>query len=314
MSQKFSCEKCGYFTDTKQHYVYHCNTKKHVNNETTEYKFECNNCNKKYKSNVGLWKHKKICKEIKNTVIKEDVLIPQQEEINEDKLTILITNIVTKIVTKLVSNTVTDTVTNTITNLLSQNNEEIKNIISELAKTGQLTPIVTNPTINDHSINSHNKIDINVFLNEKCQNAVNMSSLIKDIMFGAKDIENITKHGYVKAITDRLVDKIGGYSVYERPIHYYIENSKDEPEENEDPPQETIHIKENNKWNTEEIGDHDLLLDNLNTINDVMIEKSKKNELVNSMVKRGKRYDQTKEVIKNVLQTVELNEHQIQTL
>jgi hypothetical protein len=141
-----------------------------------------------------------------------------------------------------------------------------------------------------------------------------MSSLIKDIMFGAKDIENITKHGYVKAITDRLVDKIGGYSVYERPIHYYIENSKDEPEENEDPPQETIHIKENNKWNTEEIGDHDLLLDNLNTINDVLVEKSKKNELVNSMVKRGKRYDQTKEVIKNVLQTVELNEHQIQTL
>lgn len=288
MSSKYSCVKCCYFTNKKQDYDKHIITKKHTNNDTV-LSFECKKCSKKFVTNSGLWRHNKVCngkkEEIKNTVIKDEVSISQQENTNEDKLSKLMSDM-----------------------------EYIKNIISELAKTGQLTPIVTNPTINDHSINSHNKIDINVFLNEKCQNAVNMSSLIKDIMFGAKDIENITKHGYVKAITDRLVDKIGGYSVYERPIHYYIENSKDEPEENEDPPQETIHIKENNKWNTEEIGDHDLLLDNLNTINDVLIEKSKKNELVTSMVKRGKRYDQTKEVIKNVLQTVELNEHQIQTL
>jgi len=285
MSKKYGCEKCGYFTNIKHHFENHNISKKHTQKSGDDFSYECDKCSKKFITVGGLNKHKKNCKEIKNTVIKEEVSISQQENTNEDKLSKLMSDM-----------------------------EYIKNIISELAKTGQLTPIVTNPTINDHSINSHNKIDINVFLNEKCQNAVNMSSLIKDIMFGAKDIENITKHGYVKAITDRLVDKIGGYSVYERPIHYYIENSKDEPEENEDPPQETIHIKENNKWNTEEIGDHDLLLDNLNTINDVMIEKSKKNELVNSMVKRGKRYDQTKEVIKNVLQTVELNEHQIQTL
>lgn len=303
MSQKFVCEKCSYSTNKKQHYDYHCNTKKHLNNENIEYNFECKICNKKYKSNVGLWKHKKTCKEIKNTVIKEESPPPQKEEINEDKLTILITNIVTKVVTKLVSNTLADTLTNTVT-------DTVTNVITELAKTGQIVPTSNNT----NNINSHNKIDINVFLNEKCQNAVNMSSLIKDIMFGAKDIENIAKHGYVKAVTDRLVDKIGGYSVYERPIHYFIENGKDAPEENEDDPHESIHIKENDKWNREEVGDHDLLLTNLNTINDVLVEKSQKNERINQEVKRGKRYDKTGEIIRNVLHSVELNEEQIQTL
>ena len=136
LSTEYYCEKCDYITCRKSNINNHYKSTRHILatngniiKQSENNNFICEFCDKIYKDRTGLWKHKKICKEIKNTVIKEDVLIPQQEEINEDKLTILITNIVTKIVTKLVSNTVTDTVTNTITNLLSQNNEEIKNII-----------------------------------------------------------------------------------------------------------------------------------------------------------------------------------------
>jgi hypothetical protein len=62
---KFYCEKCYYFTNIKQHYEYHCNTSKHKNFNEELFSFGCKNCNKKFKSNVGLWKHKKVCKEIK---------------------------------------------------------------------------------------------------------------------------------------------------------------------------------------------------------------------------------------------------------
>jgi hypothetical protein len=251
-------------------------SKKHLNLNETQYAFECKNCNKKYKSNMGLWKHKKICnvKKEESTELTNQLLEEKNNEIKEMKNMII----------------------------------QMKEMISDLAKSGQLVPTNTN-------INSHNKIDINIFLNEKCKNAVNMSSLIQDIIIGSKDIENIEKHGYVRAITDKIVDKIGGYSVYERPIHYFIENTKDTPENsNDDEPQETIHIKENNKWNVEDMEEHDVLLTNINTINDVLQEKPQESERVKYEIKRGRRYDRTGQIIKNVLHSVEINEEKINSL
>ena len=62
MEYKYCCIKCAYNTNIKQHFDNHNNSKKH--NETAkEISFECINCSKKYKTNGGLWKHKKICKE-----------------------------------------------------------------------------------------------------------------------------------------------------------------------------------------------------------------------------------------------------------
>lgn len=288
MNKKICCEKCCYYTNKNQDYEKHITTKKHTQNKNSIFKYDCKKCNKKFTTYSGSWRHNKNCnvnKEITIANTKE-----KDKEEDEDKFT-------------------------KIMNMISQNNQNMistmKNMITELVNTGQLIPTPTN-------INSHNKIDINVFLNEKCKNAINMSSLIEDIMFGIKDVEAIGKHGYVKAITDKLVNKISGYSVYERPIHYFIENGKDTLKENEedddDQPQETIHIKENNKWNTEEPIEHDLLLTNMNTINDVLVKKSQTNERINQEIKRGKRYDKTGQIIKNVLQSVELNEQELQLL
>jgi len=276
---KYSCEKCFYFTNVKQTFENHKKSKAHTQKENNEFdgNFECNACKKKYKTNSGLWKHKNICNLIKQNANERTNQLLLEEKNNEIK---------------------------EMKNMIIQ----MKEMISELAKSGQLVPTNTN-------INSNNKIDINVFLNEKCQNAVNMSSLIKDIVLGSKDIENIEKHGYVKAITDKIVDKIGGYSVYERPLHYFIENNKDSNENrNDDEPQETIHIKENNKWNVEDMVEHDVLLTNINTINDALQVRSHNSERVKFEVTRGRRYDRTGQIIKNVLHTVEIDEEKINSL
>jgi hypothetical protein len=275
---KYSCEKCLYFTNKKYCFDKHNKSKIHEQKQNNEYeeKYECVSCKKKYKTQSGLWKHKKLCnvKKEESTELTNQLLEEKNNEIKEMKNMII----------------------------------QMKEMISELAKSGQLVPTNTN-------INSNNKIDINVFLNEKCQNAVNMSSLIKDIVLGSKDIENIEKHGYVKAITDKIVDKIGGYSVYERPLHYFIENNKDSSENrNDDEPQETIHIKENNKWNVEDMVEHDVLLTNINTINDALQVRSNNSERVKFEVTRGRRYDRTGQIIKNVLHTVEIDEEKINSL
>jgi len=58
---KYSCEKCKYYTNIKQHYYLHINTNKHKNCDENNKVFECEKCNKKFESNSGLWKHKKKC-------------------------------------------------------------------------------------------------------------------------------------------------------------------------------------------------------------------------------------------------------------
>jgi hypothetical protein len=182
----------------------------------------------------------------------------------------------------------------------------MKDLLIELSKKENITKI-------ENHTNSHNKIDFNIFLNDKCKNAINMSSLIESIVFGLKDVENIQKQGYVKTITDIVVEKINNYSVYERPLHYYIEDKPDEENE-DDEPNETIHIKENNRWNKEDPSEHDIFLTNMNTINDVLQEKTKQNQLANQEVKSGRRYNKTGKIITNILDTVKLNEDKVKEL
>jgi len=164
-------------------------------------------------------------------------------------------------------------------------------------------------------VNSNNKIDFNLFLNEKCKNAINMSSLIETIVVSMKDIENLEKQGYVKTVTDMVVEKINNYSVYERPLHYFIGDKPNEEDEDEDiEPNEIIHIKDNDQWTKEDRSEHDVFLTNMNTINDAFMEKTKQNERMNQEVKSGRRYNKTGKIITNILETVTLNEEKVKEL
>ena len=197
------------------------------------------------------------------------------------------------------------------TELYKQNNEilkensEMKNMLVELSKKEYVTKVEN--IDNSQNTNSHNKIKIDIFLNEKCKHAINMSSLIESIVIGIKDIENIEKFGYVKTITNIIAEKLGDYSLYERPLHY-IENKELEDEEI---PNDTIHIKDHDKWNTEDLSEHDVLLENMNEINSMFQEKTKENEQVNQVVKQSRRYDKTGKIITNILEKVKINEEQL---
>jgi len=276
---KFSCEKCLYSTDSKFCFESHKKSKIHIQKENNEFveNFQCKICNKTYKSRVGLWRHKKKCEEEK-----------KRKENEEMK------NIVTQ---------------------LLKDNKEMKNMLIEISKK-EFTKIENIENIDNSQTNSNNKIDFNLFLNDKCKNAINMSSLIQDIIIGGQDIENIEKYGYVKTITDKLVSKIGGYSVYNIPIHYFIENRNKESNENDEDSeiQDTIHIKENDIWNTESISENEILLDNLNALNGALLDKSQNKPRAIQEIKSGKHYNRTELIMKDVLQSVEINDEKLQTL
>jgi len=287
---KYSCEKCLYSTDSKFCFESHKKSKTHVKREKNEFEgnFQCKICNKTYTTNSGLWHHKKKCEEEKKRKEEEEIrrividLFKQNNEIQKQN------------------------------NEIIKENNEMKNMLIELSKKENITNI---ENIDNSQTNSNNKIDFNLFLNDKCKNAINMSSLINSIVITMKDIENIEKHGYVKTVTDMVVEKINDYSVYERPLHYFIGDNPNNDEEDEDAePNEIIHIKDNDRWTKEDRSEHDVFLTNMNTINDVLQEKTKRNERMNQEVKSGRRYNKTGKIITNVLETVTLNNENLKQL
>ena len=292
--KKFSCEKCFYFTDSKFCFENHKKSKNHITRENNEYKemFKCVICNKSYKSYCGFYNHRKRCESEKKIKDEEEIekKLKEYEEIRKIIIDLYKTN--TEILKK--------------NNEIIKENSEMKNMLVEISKKEFVTNNIENID-NSHNINSNNKFDINIFLNDKCKNAINFSSLIESIVIGIKDIENIEKNGYVKTITDIITEKIGDYSIYERPLHfYYIENKKDE-----EPPNDTIHIKDNDIWNEEDLSEHDVLLTNINKLNTMVLEKTKDNEQVNQVVKIGRRYNKTGKIITNILDKVKINEEEL---
>ena len=68
LCHKFCCEKCDYGTSKKSSYDDHLVSNKHIKSmainhilQKPGYGYSCDNCDKKYKDNSGLWRHKKKC-------------------------------------------------------------------------------------------------------------------------------------------------------------------------------------------------------------------------------------------------------------
>jgi len=227
INEKFKCLKCDFKCSKKGDWSRHLLTAKHKNmynmtdgddeihNNTSSYK--CVICFKNYISRNGLWLHKKKCKSV-------DESFPQ---IN--------------------GSSVNDS-SNNIIELLINENKDFKNIILELVKTNnelqkqmidvcqKIQPGNTNIHTNSHN-NSHNKtFNLQVFLNEECKDALNMSEFINSIEIKVSDLENMGKIGYVEGMSNIIIKQLNDTDMYKRPVHC------------SDAKRETLYVKEENKW------------------------------------------------------------------
>ena len=205
IANKFSCNVCDYNTSNKYDFEKHINTIKHKTNtlaiepcdlamyleeKSQHHKFICSNCNKTYKDNSGLWKHKKRC-------------IP---DISSDNIDL--------------------TDSNVILHLIKQN-DDFKQILIEQSKTildqnNKLFEICKNGTSNTNinHVNSHNKtFNLNVFLNETCKDAMNIMDFVDSIKLQLSDLEKVGKNGYVEGISDIITSNLKALDVTQRPIH-----------------------------------------------------------------------------------------------
>ena len=92
-------------------------------------------------------------------------------------------------------------------------------------------------TINANTINSNNNtFNMNMFLHEQCKDAMNMKDFVNSIQLNLTDLENVGTHGYVKGMSNILIDNLQKMDVYKRPVHC------------SDVKRDTLYVKDNNEW------------------------------------------------------------------
>jgi len=205
------CELCDYSSSKKSQYTRHLSTDKHKTRENgskmvendsnlgpkSSNHYECM-CGKKYKHDSGYYRHKKKCLENK--------LVKTTNEQNTTKMSDK----------------------EIISMLVSQNSE-----LMGLIKNG-INNTTTN-TINNTN-NSNNSFNLNVFLNETCKDAMNISDFVRSIKVRLDDLENTGRRGYIEGISDIILKNLNNLEQQLRPVH--CSDSK----------REVLYIKDNNKW------------------------------------------------------------------
>jgi hypothetical protein len=92
-------------------------------------------------------------------------------------------------------------------------------------------------TINANTItNNNNTFNMNMFLNEQCKDAMNMKDFVNSIQLNLTDLENVERDGYVKGMSNILINNLQKTDVYKRPVHC------------SDVKRDTLYVKENNEW------------------------------------------------------------------
>jgi hypothetical protein len=236
--KKYSCEICDFITSDKTDFSRHCFTRKHISltklinldDQKTE-KHICKHCSKIYKSKQGLWKHNKTCISDENIQF-SNTLITQDDDIECSEP---IKNYIMKLVEQ---NMQLSEQTNELKNMFIQQNTEFMQQTAELHE--KMDTLAENPpqqiTNNIQNNKITNQFNLNVFLQQTCKDAINMSDFIDSLEINTKSLERTGTHGYVHGISTIFMDGLRKLKVHERPIHCT------------DLKREVLYIKDNDKW------------------------------------------------------------------
>jgi len=226
-TQKYNCKSCDYRTSKKSSYDKHLTTAKRatfiVSNLIAQScpEHKCVNCDKIYKSRVGLWTHKKKCKEEEPKKEEEDIKSNMDliMEILKQNQTIMSENQEFKgmIIEKPTSE---NNDSSLIIELLKQN-QDFKNLMIEqnkymMEQSKQMMELAKNAGNNN---NNTTKFNMQIFLNETCKDAMNITEFVNSLVLTFKDLEDLGRYGYTQGITNIFTRGLQATEVSKRPIH-----------------------------------------------------------------------------------------------
>ena len=207
----FSCINCDYKCSKKQDYIRHLQTNKHeilTNTDQKDFQYVCL-CGKKYKHKQSLFTHRKKCTHQQPVEIIEPKIEEKVSDTFDKELLII--------------------------QLLKQN-QELQQSLIELAKKS-----VTITNNNTNTNNSHNKtFNLQIFLNEECKDALNISEFVSSIKVELDDLEATGRLGYIEGVSRIMNKNLKELDINKRPIHC------------SDLKREVLYIKNDDQWTKEE--------------------------------------------------------------
>jgi len=179
----FECKFCDYKSSKKSQYDRHLLTLKHKRTQTATVlgpkKKYVCECGKEYSYRGSLHKHRNKCE---YSEVPNNLIMKLIEE-NHD-----------------------------IKDCLLKENKELKEQIQQQNKhISELIPKIGNQY--------KQEFNINVFLNEKCKNAISIDKFIEDIEVTLKNLLITKERGNAIGISKIIVENMNKLSLYERPLH-----------------------------------------------------------------------------------------------
>lgn len=206
---KFRCEVCDYECSRKFLWEQHCSTRKHISQQSATSRnkkyalFRCH-CGRTYRSRSGLWRHQKQCSLAKP----EEQTKPTPPESTPPEPA-----------------TLTE-----ILKTLDRHNAERDRLVGQLAVQSELIRKMV-PQIGDKT-----QVNLNIFLDTHCQNALNMSDFIRTLPVQQRDLEYTSENGLPEGIRSMMVQGLARLNLAQRPIHCT------------DVKREVLYVRENDAW------------------------------------------------------------------
>ena len=245
----FYCETCDFKCCKHNEFNRHLETIKHkrlhdatIKTLTNEPKIFSCVCGKKYKHHTSLAKHKRTCIAINTPAdaLEDAPLVmevkekpeqqPQSQAQGEDFIC-------------------TDdkvTITKEMFMTLIKNSEEMMKLIKEqhLVVPSQ---VINNNNCNNTNNTNNNTFNLNIFLNEKCKDALNMSEFIDTLKITLEDLLFSKTNGISRGVTDVMIKGLKQLDIYKRPIHCT------------DAKRDIMYIKDEDRWHKDD--NHDMMKD-----------------------------------------------------
>ena len=218
--QNFVCEICSYSTNRRNNMDKHLSSLKHVHKKENKNTFECT-CGNNYMHNTSLSRHRKKC----------SIAIKELENQNSKKMCNLVLDVVQK-QTELIG-----TLQNQVLELTKASASSITNNINN---------------INNTKFNNCGNFNINIFLNEQCKDAINLSDFVKSLEITFENLKIVNKTSLEDSVSSLILKGLENMEVCKRPIHCT------------DQKRDVMYVKEEEKW--EKDAGNDKLKDSIGDI------------------------------------------------
>jgi len=229
--EKYHCYLCNYVCERKASLEKHYTTRKHLINTGQEdllKNYKCH-CGKSYKHRQSLHNHKKKCIIVN---AKKDwdapVVNKEFENISQDDLQEAVVTAPTNSMN----------FQELVIDLMKKNQELQETIIKQQEDhQKEIVDLIPMMGSNNHITNNiNNKINLNVFLNETCKDALNIKDFMNSLHITIDDLELTREKGLIESVNNQIINSLRNMEIEKRPIHCSDQKRK------------IMHIKDNDEW------------------------------------------------------------------